>query len=44
MTLLVDGKVANVPVIFGTNKDEGSTFTTCPTDEPTDKYTAYMTG
>lgn len=30
LKLLAEGRVANVPVIFGTNRDEGTSFTSCP--------------
>jgi hypothetical protein len=33
--------VANVPVLFGTNANEGTLFTTCPKDLTFDQYPAW---
>ena len=43
-TLLAQGKVADVPVIFGTNRDEGTAFNSCPVDMPADQYLSFMRG
>ena len=40
--LAAQGKAANVPVIFGTNRNEGTLFTPCPTDLTDDKYLQWM--
>ena len=42
LKLLAEGKVANVPIIFGTNKDEGTMFCQCPTTLPDSEYQAFL--
>ena len=40
--LAAEGKIANVPVIYGTNGDEGTIFNKCPKDLPADQYQSYV--
>jgi carboxylesterase type B len=40
--LAIQGKIANVPVIYGTNADEGTIFNRCPTDLPASQYEKYL--
>lgn len=36
------GKVANVPVIYGTNADEGTIFNPCPKNLSATDYNTYL--
>lgn len=40
--LAAEGKIANVPVIFGTNADEGTLFNKMPTDLPAANYSQWI--
>ena len=40
--LAAAGKASNVPVMFGTNRNEGTIFSTCPHDLPNASYVSWM--
>ncbi len=40
--LAAKGLIFDVPVMFGTNADEGTEFTSCPKDLPSANYTTFL--